>query len=336
MDFDFFALSTEVGKLVEEATSEQLMAEDWEKNLNITDVINATDNGPTDAIRAIKKRLSNKNQKVVLLTLTVLETCVKNCGLRFQELTGRKDFMDRFVTVASQKNSCGERARIMLAEWVDAFKSIPGVDFSPMLAAYEALRKEGHVFPAVDSTKSAPINLPDVVPPEPQGQPPAAAAQDGGKIKPTDKEVAKLRGDLGVVKGNIEVLNEMVGALQAGERPDALLQEVYTTTKAMQVRVVSLIDQLDHDGLIGELLDINDKLVAAFDKYDVATQQQAQATGGDAPLVDISDDTEPPTDKMAALDIKKDQHGPSLTPTSSSTHDPVSSEDFDNFLSSKL
>lgn len=71
MDFDFFAFTTAIGKKLEAATSELNVQEDWSLNLEITDDINATDNGPKDAVKAIKRRLTSKDERVLMLTLTV-------------------------------------------------------------------------------------------------------------------------------------------------------------------------------------------------------------------------------------------------------------------------
>ena len=39
-----------------EATREELDTEDWALNMEICDIINHTEEGPTDAVKAIKKR----------------------------------------------------------------------------------------------------------------------------------------------------------------------------------------------------------------------------------------------------------------------------------------
>ena len=54
--------------------------------MEICDIINHTEEGPGDAVKAIKKRLHQcmgKNSKTALYTLTILETCVKNCRFYF-------------------------------------------------------------------------------------------------------------------------------------------------------------------------------------------------------------------------------------------------------------
>lgn len=53
---------------------------------------------PKDAFRAVKKRIvGNKNFHEVMLALTVLETCVKNCGHRFHVLVASQDFVENVL-----------------------------------------------------------------------------------------------------------------------------------------------------------------------------------------------------------------------------------------------
>lgn len=57
--------------------------------MEICDIINHTEEGPDDAVKAIKKRLHQcmgRNSKTALYTLTILETCVKNCRLYLYQI----------------------------------------------------------------------------------------------------------------------------------------------------------------------------------------------------------------------------------------------------------
>lgn len=59
-----------------------------------------------DAIRAIRKRLQSqigRNNAIVMYTLTVLETCVKNCDNRFKALACQKDFVNELVKLMGPK-----------------------------------------------------------------------------------------------------------------------------------------------------------------------------------------------------------------------------------------
>uniref|UniRef100_A0A3P9IKN8 Target of myb1 like 2 membrane trafficking protein n=1 Tax=Oryzias latipes TaxID=8090 RepID=A0A3P9IKN8_ORYLA len=63
--------TTPVGHCIERATDGSLQSEDWALNMEICDIINETEDGPKDAIRAVKKKLGgNKNYREVMLTLT--------------------------------------------------------------------------------------------------------------------------------------------------------------------------------------------------------------------------------------------------------------------------
>lgn len=51
-----------------------MASENWSLNMEICDMINDTEEGPKDAVKAIRKRLlqnAGKNHKVIMYTLTV-------------------------------------------------------------------------------------------------------------------------------------------------------------------------------------------------------------------------------------------------------------------------
>lgn len=63
-----------VGQKIDQATDAGHAGENWALNMEICDIINETEDGPRDAIKAIKRKLSQsagKNYTVVIYTLTV-------------------------------------------------------------------------------------------------------------------------------------------------------------------------------------------------------------------------------------------------------------------------
>lgn len=87
--------------LTEQATDGSLPSENWALNMEICDIINSSADGPKDAIKAIRKRLTQsagRNYTVVMYTLTVLETCVKNCGKSLHILVCNKEFISDLVS----------------------------------------------------------------------------------------------------------------------------------------------------------------------------------------------------------------------------------------------
>lgn len=99
--------ATPVGQRIEQATDSALSGENWALNMEICDLINELEDGPKDAVKAIKKRFqvnAGKNNAVVMYTLIVLEACVKNCGRRFHVHVCTKDFVQEMVKLIGPKN----------------------------------------------------------------------------------------------------------------------------------------------------------------------------------------------------------------------------------------
>ncbi|TRY84001.1 hypothetical protein DNTS_009946, partial [Danionella cerebrum] len=297
--------STPVGHCIERATDGSLQNEDWTLNMEICDIINETEDGPKDAIRAVKKRLNgNKNYREVMLTLTVLETCVKNCGYRFHVLVTTRDFIDGvLVKIISPKNNppaiVQDKVLALIQAWADAFRSSP--DLTGVVHVYEELKRKGIEFPRSEMETLSPIHTPQrqqtapemeqqkfSAPVQPKPQPHPASAplfstpvthtspqmanlQMSGPINPSPEQICKLRSELDVVRGNTKVMSEMLTEMVPGQEDPSdheLLQELNRTCRAMQQRIVELISRVSNEEVTEELLHVNDDLNNIFLRYE--------------------------------------------------------------------
>lgn len=179
-------------------------------NMEICDIINETEEGPKDAIRALKKRLNgNRNYREVMLALTVLETCVKNCGHRFHILVANRDFIDSvLVKIISPKNNpptiVQDKVLALIQAWADAFRSSP--DLTGVVHIYEELKRKGVEFPMADLDALSPIHTP--------------------------QRIARLRSELDIVRGNTKVMSEMLMEMVPGQEDSSdleLLQKLLLT-----------------------------------------------------------------------------------------------------------
>ncbi|XP_039285720.1 TOM1-like protein 2 isoform X3 [Nilaparvata lugens] len=332
--------TTQVGQRIEQATDGSLASENWALNIEICDIINETEDGHKDAVKALRKRLQQnvgKNHTVVMYTLTVLETCVKNCGKRFHVLVCNKEFIQELVKLIGPKydppTSVQEKVLSLIQSWADAFKNQP--EMNGVVQVYQDLKNKGIEFPPTDLDAMAPIHTPQRSIPDgsdiPVGVPALVAQQEGtlGVSAPphmthqqqpnavpvpraaaqqlAPDQMAKLRKELDVVTGNMNVLNEMLTELTPGkEHPSdiQLLKELYSTCKVMQQRLVELISKLANDEVTAELLRINDLLNNLFLRYSrfekncgMGSRESVPTTNGVADgekgaesLIDLSDE----------------------------------------------
>ncbi|XP_026869242.2 target of Myb protein 1-like isoform X2 [Electrophorus electricus] len=309
-------LSSPVGQRIQRATSAALQAEDWGLNMEICDIINETDEGPKDAMKAIKKKIvGNKNFREVMLALTVLETCVKNCGHRFHIQVCSQEFVEGVLvgTILPKNNPpmvLQDRILSLIQAWADAFRNTPSL--AGVVSVYDDLRKRGLEFPMTDLDALSPIHTPSRSIPEDRTSAPSVPVsavcrtrapiptptptpQANGSAVPLSREQKqKLRAELDLVKGNLTVMTEMLNQLKPGESSPSdleLLQQLNSVCKSMQQRVVELIPRLCEEELIGELLVVNDDLNNAFIRYErferlsVTQQATTEQTGN---LIDLS------------------------------------------------
>ncbi|KAM8773443.1 target of Myb1 membrane trafficking protein [Acanthopagrus schlegelii] len=359
--------STPVGQRIERATSGSLQSEDWGLNMEICDIINETDEGPKDSVKAIKKRIvGNKNFREIMLALTVLEACVKNCGHRFHVLVASQEFVEGVLvrSILPKNNpptALHDRVLSLIQSWADAFRSSPSL--SGVVYVYDDLRRRGLEFPMTDLDALSPIHTPNrsipengtaeatpAVTPTQQSQPQAPASVPTQNTSPTvsssegpaslsAKQEQKLRSELALVKGNLTVMSEMLNELTPGQsqRDDTeLLQQLYSVCKSMQTRVVELIPQLMDEGFIEELLVVNDDLNNSFiryERFDRLNKAQMTNTQQSSSLIDLS--PEPSTLSQPAVITATSQPAVSAWANQQPSPNHKEEEEFDMFAQTR-
>lgn len=281
--------------------------------MDICDIINETEEGPRDAYKAIKKRIvGNKNFREVMLALTVLEACVKNCGHRFHVLVSTREFVEGvLVRSILPKNNpplvLHDRVLSLIQAWADAFRSSPAL--TGVVYVYEDLRRKGLEFPMTELDGYSPIHTPNrtvpdngpvtvsAAPSSPRPVPispqlPASQQSEQGPLTFTPYQVKKLKTDLGVVRGNLTVMSDMMSQLDpatAKHSDTELLQELYAACKDMQDKIMELVPRLSEEKLTEELLVANDEINATFTRYQRFQRQRAtQQSPTYVNLIDLS------------------------------------------------
>ncbi|CAG9793988.1 unnamed protein product [Diatraea saccharalis] len=362
--------STPVGQKIEQATDGSLPSENWGLNMEICDIINSTADGPKDAIKAIRKRLTQsagKNYTVVMYTLTVLETCVKNCGRPFHVSVCNKEFISELVKLIGPKNDpptvVQEKVLSLIQCWADAFQSQP--ELQGVVQIYNELRTKGVEFPMTDLDAMAPIftpqrSVPDGPEPVLVGSPQRAAVPQGSPTRhnpeqPTaavtlsESQSSKLRADLAVVEGNMTVMADMLAELST--QPPAqhhasdidLLNELADTLRAMQSRVAELVGRLaGESALTAELLHANDALNNLLLRHSRFINNRNAATGvtpsailGAAMGVPGTNEAPKKNDDDALIDLSDDVPDIAKLSVSADKSPGSSKDEFDMFAQSR-
>merc|ERR1712002_966901 len=115
----------------------------------------------------------------------------------------------------------------------------------------------------------------------------------------SSEQLHKIRGDLTVTQTNMSIFSEMLSELTPGlEHPEdrSMFEQLHATCRAMQTRLVELIDQVDDDKLTADLLEVNDDMNNLFLRYDryEKNKSQSQARQGAIKKSNISPQLPPP------------------------------------------
>lgn len=323
--------SSPVGQRIENATSASLPSEDWELNMEICDLVNSNEEGPRDAVRAIKKRIvGNKNFKEVMLTLTVLETCVKNCGYRFHVLVTTRDFTEGVLvrSIIPRNNPplvLHDRVLSIVQAWADAFRSSP--DLTGVVSVYEDLRRKGLEFPMTELEGYQPADS-NKKAPSPGNGPAVAARLSSSRLLPpvtsdlrtsleehkalTPSQVQQLKAELSAVRSNLTTMSELMSRLDpvtVKQTDMELLEQLYRGCKDLQDKILLMIPRLTEEKLIQELLDTNDQMNGAFTRYHRFERRLANgqnATQKEHTYVNLSDLQSDPLGQSGASLVTSD------------------------------
>ncbi|NWV11195.1 GGA2 protein, partial [Ptilonorhynchus violaceus] len=164
----------------DKATDPSVPEENWECIQRFCDQVNADTAGPLFALRLLAHKIQSPQEGEALHALTVLETCVNNCGDRFHSEMAKFRFLNELIKVLSPKyygiwssEKVKSRVTEVIFSWTVWFPQEVKIQ-----DAYQMLKKQGIVKedPKLPEDKILP-------PPSPRPQ---------NSIFDTDEEKSKL------------------------------------------------------------------------------------------------------------------------------------------------
>ncbi|XP_048319916.2 TOM1-like protein 6 [Ziziphus jujuba] len=261
---------------VEKATSDLLISPDWTMNIDICDSVNSHHWQAKDVVKALKRRLQHRNSKVQLLSLTLLETMVKNCGDYVHFQIAERNILGEMIKIVRKKADMQVREKILvlLDSWQEAFGG-PGGKYPQYYWAYEELRRSGVVFPKRSLDAAPPILTPPVTPPS-QGyaQPgfgmPSNSARRLDETMATEIESLSLS-SMDSMRNVVDLLSDMLQAVTPGDREavkDEVIVDLVNRCRANQKKLMQMLTSTGDEELLGRGLELNDILQNLLAKHD--------------------------------------------------------------------
>ncbi|KAF2009442.1 hypothetical protein BU24DRAFT_428349 [Aaosphaeria arxii CBS 175.79] len=116
-------------------TIDRLTAEQYEENdiaglVDLIEVIRIQESGPTEAARALRKKLKYGNAHRQLRALVILDGLIQNAGTRFQKSFADEPLLERLRLLAKDEmvdSDVRQKVNVLFRQWAVAYKTTPGL-----------------------------------------------------------------------------------------------------------------------------------------------------------------------------------------------------------------
>uniref|UniRef100_A0A8C3F4Z0 Golgi associated, gamma adaptin ear containing, ARF binding protein 2 n=1 Tax=Chrysemys picta bellii TaxID=8478 RepID=A0A8C3F4Z0_CHRPI len=278
------------------ATDPSIPEENWECIQRFCDQVNADLEGPSIAPRLLAHKIQSPQEMEALHALTVLETCVNNCGERFHYEVAKFRFLNELIKVLSPKylgtwstEKVKSRVIEIMFSWTVWFPQEVKIR-----DAYQMLKKQGVI-------KQDPKLLEDKILPPPSPRPKnsifdvdeekskllarllksnhpedlqAANRLIKSMIKEEQEKSAKVSKRLNAideVHSSVKLLGEMLTSYKRQEFSKSdleILQSLFERCEKLRPLLFRLASETtDDDEALAEILQANDKLTQALGLY---------------------------------------------------------------------
>ena len=241
---------------IERATSENLLRSDPYFNSSVKDLINSRPDMPKEAIQILKKRIVARNPKIQILTFELLDFLVQALPLPFHTQVSSRDFIAILSQIYKSKDvdfDVKNRLNALLVLWYSRF-----ADHKDILPGFTDIY--------IQLKLGSELRTPDARPSSLSQTFTSSPSKTEASKKLADSKIEKLKQDLQVVRNNASLTNDMI---QARESPNSeTLVELASTLRAMEGKVLKLIERLEDSEMLEYCLNVKDELQDVIRKYD--------------------------------------------------------------------
>ncbi|KAI4462162.1 golgi-localized gamma-adaptin ear containing arf binding protein [Holotrichia oblita] len=286
-------VTTSLDALLQRATNPQNQNVDKAAVEAFYVLVNKEKDGSHIGVKLIALRLHSKQEKEVLQTLNILDTCMQKCGSNFQSEVGKFRFLNEMIKLVSPKY-LGSQTPLSVRQKVLQLMYLWTLDYpkeSKIKEAYDMLKKQGVIMETpfnvnsetylsdkaknsifCDEEKSKLLQklLQSKNPEDLQ----AANRLIKCMVKEDDKR-AELKSrrvlELESVHSNVRLLSEMLDTyVKDGSSHDEmeLIRELYQSCERLRPTVLKLASETQqNEDILPDILNASDELGKVFDKY---------------------------------------------------------------------
>ncbi|TWW58580.1 ADP-ribosylation factor-binding protein GGA1-like [Takifugu flavidus] len=320
---------------INKATNPLNKETDWENIKSFCDQLNNEPDGPQLATRLLAHKIQSPQEWEAKQALTVLETCVKNCGKRFCSEVGKFRFLNELIKVVSPKY-LGSRAPEPVKKKVLEMLYLWTVTLpeeTKIADAYYMLKKQGIVLQDPVLPSDSPLSPP----PPPKAS--SAIFEDEEKSKtlslllnstnPEDlraanklikemvqedqkrvEKVSKRANAILEVKESVTLLSQLLQGYSkesCSQSNQELIKDLFQRCEKMRPTLFRLAsDTEDNDEALADILQANDSLTQVINQYRQLVQGEDVA----------ADDITTPQPSSALEDLMGLNTSASTAPTS--------------------
>ncbi|KAF2649015.1 hypothetical protein K491DRAFT_698472 [Lophiostoma macrostomum CBS 122681] len=294
---------------IDRLTSEQYEENDIGGLVDLIEVIRIQESGPTEAARALRKKLKYGNVHRQLRALIILDGLLQNAGSRFQRSFADEPLLERLRLLAKDDMVDAEvrqKVNVLFRQWAVAYKGTPGLERIATL--YKQLpntrRPQPHQSRVVRENDAEAARENDNSPPHspvaarrspPPAQFPQASSSTGRTValgaaplpsssifkrdkktknKPFNLEKEKHTLLETIASASVASTN-LANALQLINREQQRVSENpevmsrFEQTKRIRRQILRYIQLVESDQYLGSLLSANDELVKALMNFEI-------------------------------------------------------------------
>ncbi|KAK8245056.1 VHS domain-containing protein [Phyllosticta capitalensis] len=292
---------------IDRLTSEQYEDNDLGGIVDLIDVIRIQESGPTEAARAIRKKLKYGNVHRQLRALTILDGLIQNAGTRFQRAFADEPLLERLRILARDDmadKQVRQKCNVLFRQWATAYKGQPGLE--RIAALYKELpqtrKREPHQSKVIKETEAEAQNnssgagTPSHSRNSSNVTPAAAAAASSSRptsmtssssfFSSKDKKHKKTKSQpfnlerekpqlMETIASASVASTNLLNALQLINREQERVSENAKATqhfeqcKQLRRKILRYIQLVESDQWIGSLISANDELVKALMSYEI-------------------------------------------------------------------